>query len=260
MTTRARRFPPGKRQDEIAARIMAAGTTTAAELADQFGVSLVTLHRDLDALARRGMVRRFHGGVTAQPSSVFESNVTYRLALATERKRQIAAEAVRLVEPGMSVLLDDSTTTLALVDRLTEVRPLTVISNFLPIINAVARWPDVDLVALGGVYSSTHDSFLGAPCVEAAEALRADLGFFSFAGVADGAVYHPEPAVVSVKRALMKIAKRRVLLVDHSKIGRSALHRASTVDAFEQVITDGEADPASLEELRSQVPVLRARP
>lgn len=258
MTTQAR-FPPDKRQDEIAARIMAAGTTTAAELADQFGVSLVTVHRDLDALARRGMVRRFHGGVTAQPSSVFESNVTYRLSLATAQKRRIASEAARLVEPGMSVLLDDSTTTLALVERLAEVRPLTVISNFLPIISAVARWPEVDLVALGGVYSSTHDSFLGAPCVEAANALRADLGFFSFAGVADGAVYHPEPAVVAVKRALMKAAKRRVLLVDHSKIGRSALHRATTVDAFERVITDGEADPESVDELRRHVPVLRAK-
>jgi DeoR/GlpR family transcriptional regulator of sugar metabolism len=259
VTTQAR-SGPDKRQDEIAARIIAAGTTTAAELADQFGVSLVTVHRDLDALARRGMVRRFHGGVTAQPSSVFESNVTYRLSLATAQKRQIAAEAARLVEPGMSVLLDDSTTTLALVERLAEVRPLTVISNFLPIISAVARWPDVDLVALGGVYSSTHDSFLGAPCVEAANALRADLGFFSFAGVADDAVYHPEPAVVAVKRALMKVVKRRVLLADHSKIGRTALHRATTLDAFEQVITDGDADPASLEELRRQVPVLVAKP
>lgn len=260
MAGTARRAALDERQDEIAAQIMSAGTTTAAELAEHFGVSLVTMHRDLDALARRGMVRRFHGGVTAQPSSVFESNVTYRLALAAAEKQQIAAAAAPLIEPGMSVLLDDSTTTLALLDQLVDVRPLTIITNFLPIIRTVVEWSEIDLVALGGVYNSTHDSFLGAPCVEAAAALRADIGFFSFAGVADGAVYHPEPEVVVVKRALMEIAKRRVLLVDHSKIGRTALHRAATIDAFEQVVTDAGADRAALADLRRrQIPVVTAK-
>jgi DeoR/GlpR family transcriptional regulator of sugar metabolism len=69
-----------------------------------------------------------------------------------------------------------TTTTLALLDALAEVRPPAIVSNFLLIISAAAQRSDIDVVALGGFYSVTDDSFLGAPCVAAAAGLRADLG------------------------------------------------------------------------------------
>src|SRR5688572_17268828 len=97
-----------QRQEQISQVVLSSGSATAQELAVAFGVSLNTVHRDLDELERQGIVRKFHGGVTAQPSGVFESNVAYRLKRMLPEKRAIARHAARFVEPGMSIMLDDS--------------------------------------------------------------------------------------------------------------------------------------------------------
>lgn len=244
-----RRKDPGSRQQDVAAYLMQVGTASAQDLADRFDVSLVTAHRDLDELARRGLVRKFHGGVTAQPSSVFESNVAYRRQLAVAAKREIARAAVTLIEPGMSVLFDDSTTTLELAELAVDVDPLTVITNFAPIVSLLMGRRNIRLIALGGEYNESHDSFLGAPCHAAARSLHADLGFFSFAGVADGGVYHQEQEIVVTKRALLAVPGRRILLADHGKLGRTALHRVAELPEFERLVTDSGADPATVREL-----------
>ncbi len=255
MAKKAGSRDPSSRQQAIADYVMSEGTAVAQELADRFDVSLVTMHRDLDELVRRGIVRKYRGGVTALPSSVFESNVAFRLNTATSEKAAIAQAARAMVEPGMSVLLDDSTTTLAIAEALHGTGPLTIITNFLPIIRQVVQWDDVRLISLGGQYNTLHDSFIGAPLAESASALRADLGFFSFAGVDPHGVYHQEQDVVTAKQAMMGTAARRVIVADSSKLGRTALHRVSPLDGFEQLITDGGARPAVVAALSEAIPV-----
>ncbi|NEE10819.1 DeoR/GlpR transcriptional regulator, partial [Streptomyces sp. SID7499] len=93
------------------------------------GVSLMTVHRDLDDLARQGVLRRFRGGASALPSTVFESSLDYRLGVNTAEKNAVARAAAALVEPGMSVMLDDSTTVLVMAGLLVDLAPLTVVTN-----------------------------------------------------------------------------------------------------------------------------------
>lgn len=258
MTRNGGQRDPAGRQQALAEHVMREGTAVAQELADQFGVSLVTVHRDLDQLVRRGIVRKYRGGVTAQPSSVFESNVAFRSSTAVAQKQAMARAARVLVEPGMSVLLDDSTSTLALAEALHDVAPLTVVTNFLPTVRALTAREDVTLICLGGVYNAVHDSFVGASCTEAARALRTDIGFYSFAGVDDGGVYHQEQEVVATKRGLLDVAHRRVLVVDHSKLGRTALHRVAGLETFSEVVTDDGAPAEVLAALRERLPVVVA--
>ena len=246
------RGKPAARQRDIAGVVVRSGSITVAELAEKFNVSLMTVHRDLDELERQGVVRKFRGGVTAQPSSVFESHVSFRMSHAPASKEMIAREARELVEPGMAVMLDDSTSALALARLLGDVTPLTVITNFVEILRLATTWHDTRLICLGGEYNAAHDSFLGVSCIEALSTLRVDLLFASVSTVADGHVYHQEQEIVMVKRAMMAAATRRVLLVDATKLGRVALHRLAPVTDFDVVITDGGADPAVLRELREE--------
>ncbi|TDD69302.1 DeoR/GlpR transcriptional regulator [Jiangella aurantiaca] len=229
----------GARQDLIADHVLREGSVTASQLAEAFGVSLMTVHRDLDELERQGVVRKFHGGVSAQPSSVFESNVAYRLRTARAEKAAIARFARTLVEPGMAVMLDDSTTTLGVAELLADAAPLTVITNFLQVINAMSRADRVRLIALGGEYYPTHDSFLGVPCIEAIESLRADVLLTSTSAASGGLTYHQEQEIVLVKRAMMRSANRKVLLMDHTKLGGTALHQLALLTDFDDVVVDG---------------------
>lgn len=243
-----RRGPAG-RQEAIAEHVLSRGSATAAELAERFEVSLMTIHRDLDELERQGVVRKYRGGVTAQPSGVFESNVGYRMKSMQAEKDAIAAKAVELIEPGMAVMLDDSTTTLALARRLEGITPLTVVTNFLEGLNLLSRVRGIRLMALGGDYDPLHNSFLGVSCVEAIESLQVDLCFVSTSAVSGAYAYHQEQHIVSVKRAMLACAARNVLLLDHTKLGRPALHRVAPLSAFDRVIVDHGASAEALREL-----------
>ncbi|GAA2459237.1 DeoR/GlpR family DNA-binding transcription regulator [Actinomadura vinacea] len=240
---------PAGRQDAISEFVLSAGSVTAAELAERYKVSLMTIHRDLDELERRGVVRKFRGGVTAQPSGVFESNVAYRRKSMLAEKNAVADRALALIEPGMAVMLDDSTTVLALARRLPGITPLTVVTNFLEGLNLLAGAPGIRLMAVGGDHDPLHDSFLGVACVEAVESLSVDLCFVSTSAVSGGYAYHQEQHIVSVKRAMIAAAARNVLLLDNTKLGRAALHRLAPLSAFERVIVDSGASADSLRDL-----------
>jgi DeoR/GlpR family transcriptional regulator of sugar metabolism len=160
----------------------------------------------------------------------------------------------------MSVMLDDSTTTLELAKLLKNVTPLTVITNFVPIIRLAVEMRDTSLIALGGEYHRLHESFLGVGCVEAIRALHADIVFVSTSAVRRGAAYHQEEEIVWVKRAMIGAAERRVLLVDHTKLERVALHHVAPLADLTCIVTDAAAAPASLTELRESHPNVQVAP
>ncbi|MEO3979045.1 DeoR/GlpR family DNA-binding transcription regulator [Streptomyces sp. CAU 1734] len=237
---------PAARQRAIAAYVLARRESSAAELAERFTVSLMTVHRDLDELERQGVVRKFRGGVTAQPSGVFEAHVAYRLTAMRREKEALAERAVTLIEPGMAVLLDDSTSALAVARRMAAITPLTVVTNFLQTLTLLAAARGIRLMALGGDYDPLHSSFLGVSCVEAVQAVRADLSFTSASAASAGLAYHQEQHIVSVKRAMLDSADRNVLLLDHSKLGRTALHRLVPLSRFDLVLVDDGAPAGAL--------------
>lgn len=231
------------------------GSATAGELAELTGVSVMTVHRDVDDLARRGLLRKFRGGVSAQPSSVFESDVEYRLGARLEQKRAIAECATALVEPGTSLLLDDSTTALQLARRLEQFTPLTVVTNYRRVIDELCGVTDIRLIALGGEYSRTHDSFNGLSCTEAIARVHVDVAFVSTSAMSTTMTFHQEQEIVQVKRAMLASASRRVLLMDSGKLTRTALHQLTPLSGYDDLVVDDGAAPELLAELRESVRV-----
>jgi len=241
---------PEQRQTWIADVVMERGTMSAQELSAMFGVSVMTVHRDLDELERQGIVRKYRGGVTAQPSGVFESNVAYRRKAMRAAKRAIARQAVGHVEPGMSIMLDDATTTAEMIPYFAELTPLQVATNYLGVMPALSQIRGVGLMALGGDYDPLHDAFLGTRCLECIEAIRVDAVFVSTSALSGRYAYHQEDRIVAVKRKMLEAAGRRYLLMDHSKLGKVALHRLVPLVQFDLVIVDSGASESALADLK----------
>lgn len=239
------RSPSGRsaRQREILDHVLAAGTASAAELAALTGRSTMTVHRDLDDLAARGLLRRFHGGVSALPTSVFESSSDFRMQRHPEAKEALARVAVGFVEPGMSVMLDDSTTVLALARLLRDVGPLTVLTNYRQVVELLIDAPDVRLIVIGGLYSRTHDSFIGPPDQTGLDSYAVDVVFQSTSTMDARTTYHQEQDVVSMKRPMLAAGTRRVLMMDATKVGQTSLHRYAAVSEFTDVILTDDVDP-----------------
>jgi DeoR/GlpR family transcriptional regulator of sugar metabolism len=228
---------PEDRRQAIMDVLMEAGTASVEDLSLRFGVSKMTVHRDLDDLEQAGLLRKVHGGASIQSSPQFESDFRYREKIATAEKRLIAEHAATLVEPGQSIIIDDSSTTGAIVPFLKDIRPLTVITNNLGVIAELSGAAGVNLIALGGQYSKKFNGFFGIVTEESLRSLRADVAFLSSSAIEGAMAFHQDQEVVQTKRQMVKSAARKYLLVDHGKFGRSALHFMTGLEAFDAVLT-----------------------
>ena len=231
---------PEDRRQAIMDVLMEAGTASVEDLSLRFGVSKMTVHRDLDDLEQAGLLRKVHGGASIQSSPQFESDFRYREKIAISEKRRIAEHAASLIEPGQSILIDDSSTTGAIADCIRDIRPLTVITNNLGVITSLSGAPGINVIALGGQYSKKFNGFFGIVTDEALRSLRVDIAFLSSSAIEGTAAFHQDQEVVQAKRLMAKAAKRTYLLVDHDKFGRSALHFLTGLDAFDAVLTGAE--------------------
>jgi DeoR/GlpR family transcriptional regulator of sugar metabolism len=242
-----------RRQGQIADHVLKNGSAAIKDLAELFGISLITAHRDLDELERQGMVRKLRGYVTAEPSSLFDSNVRYRLTAAMREKETLAKFALTQIEPGQSILLDESTTALMVARLLPSKTPLTVITNFAMILNELSEVKGIDLISLGGEYLPFLAAFGGEVCQASLEAVRADVLFMSTSAVSDCVTLHQDQRTMAGKRAMMSSAKHRVLLVDHTKFGKVALHKLAPLQDFDLVVVDSGIEEAQLNQLRECV-------
>lgn len=247
---------PIQRQEQIAEHVLNHGSISAKKLASIFNVSVMTVHRDLDELERQGVLRKLRGAAEPQPSSLFESNVRYRLRAAKAEKEALARHAIKKIEPGQAVMLDDSTTALPLVGLLHNVTPLTVITNFAMGLRELSMVKGIKLISLGGEYLSGHDAFTGVVCETAVASLRADILFMSTSAISGCVAMHQEQEIIRTKRAMLGSAEYKVLLLDHHKLGKVALHRLARLEEFDLIVVDSGVDKRGLAELREcDVPV-----
>ena len=236
----ARELSKSERLQQISEIVRGEGEIGLDNLAVQLGVSRMTIHRDLEILEARGVLRKIRNGATAQPSSAFESNLEFRLTQAAEAKERMAAQAARLVEPGDVVLLDESTTLLPLLDHLRKIDGLTIITNFMPIQASAAKSGTFRLIGLGGEYVPQYGSVSGPMCEAMVSQLTINRYFTSISAIVGSGAFHPNSMIASAKRAMMRASVHRYLLADTSKFLRTALHRVAGLDEFDQIIIDAE--------------------
>ena len=244
------------RLNQIAELVLRNASVNIQDLVEMFQVSKMTIHRDLDELEQQGILHKERGRATAQPTYLFESHLNYRINASKKEKEAIGTAAFAHVEPGDAVMLDDSTTILALARKLVDISHLTVITNFLTTVEIMRSCRQINLISLGGDYLFRYNAVAGDLCEQMINGLRVNTLFMSSSAVSDGYLFHQEEVIVRVKRAMIKSASRRILLVDHTKLGKQALREVAPITDFNLVIVDSGADPAEINAIREHgVPV-----
>lgn len=213
------------------------------DLALRFGVSKMTIHRDLDDLEQAGLLRKLRGGASVEPGTQFESDFRIRARQDMEAKARMARAAAALVEPGMTVLVNDGSMAAVLAETLLDRRPLTVITNNAAVIDRLRNEVRLRLIALGGEFDAKYNGFFGMVTESALSRLRADLAFISSPAVSGLSVFHMDPDVVRTKRAMMAAAGQSCLLVNHKRFGTAALHLLAGLAEFQTIITDDDPGP-----------------
>jgi DeoR/GlpR family transcriptional regulator of sugar metabolism len=240
------------RRQSMTEAVMAEGSVRIEDLAERFGISLMTAHRDLDELVSRGILRKTRGIASAASTSLIESSDVYRSSRQSVEKKALALAAMRFVEPGQAIFFDDSTTVLQMAQYLPSKVPLTVITNSLTLMNELKSVRDLTLLGLGGQYYNWCNAFMGRMTTHEISQLRADTLFMSMSAITDDIVFHQFLEMVDTKRAMFESASTRILLADHSKFDRRALHGFSPLTSFDIVIVDDGTPAVHLDRMRSK--------
>ena len=226
------------------------GAVTVSELCEQFGVSEMTVRRDLAALERKGLLRRVHGGAVSARGRSYEPPFLMRSSQHAQEKQRIAEAALSLIHDGDSIALDVGTTTLEIAKRLSDVRNLTIVTPSLHIANVLADNPHNRIILTGGILRPGELSLVGPFAERIFAELFVDKLFLGIGGLhleAGLTEYNLEDA--QVKRAMLRSAKECIVVTDSSKLGRIAFAAVGPISVMHTLITDDKADPAIVSRL-----------
>jgi DeoR/GlpR family transcriptional regulator of sugar metabolism len=140
-----------ERQQLIVNLLVEDKTVDVDDLAERFSVSKMTIHRDLDDLEQAGVLRKVRGGATIDAGTQFESDFRIRERQDGEAKVAMAQEALAIIEPGMTIMVNDGSMAAVLGEMLLRKRPLTVITNNAAIMERLKGENGITLIALGGI-------------------------------------------------------------------------------------------------------------
>jgi DeoR family transcriptional regulator, glycerol-3-phosphate regulon repressor len=242
---------PRARREKILALVKQAGYVPIEALVASFQVTPQTLRVDLNALADEGRVVRHHGGASI-PSSVINTDYDARRSDFADAKASLAQAVARSLSDKSSVYLALGTTMLAMASALNVRSGLKVITNHTEAAQVLARQASFDVVVLGGRLDPRNLGTTGPMTLEAVAGYRPDVCILSAGGIdAEGNIldyYEHEAAIV---RLMIKRSRRSILVVDHSKFGRSASVMVGHVQEIDQLFTD-KPPPAGLKKLLKQ--------
>ncbi|WP_067975704.1 DeoR/GlpR family DNA-binding transcription regulator [Nocardiopsis trehalosi] len=244
-----------ERQHSVLQRARAEGRVDVAVLAAEFEVTYETVRRDLTALERRGVLRRVHGGAIPVERLGFEPALTVRDNVMTAEKERIAKAALAEVPDEGAIFLDAGSTTGRLAERLPADRELTVVTNSLSIVSVLTSRSNINLLVIGGRLRPRTQATVDAWALRVLEETYVDVAFMATNGLSvERSATTTDTAEAMVKRAMVRAARRVVLLADHTKIGNDHFTRFAGLDDFDALITDTGLDEGLAEEIRALGP------
>jgi len=215
------------------------GAVYVTELSQAFGVSTMTIRRDLDWLEEMALVKRVHGGAVAYQGLVFEKPFLERGGEFSQEKQAIGRLAAQLVRDGETIILDAGTTTQQVARHLVDKKDLTVVTNALPVAQELARFLQVSTILLGGMLKRKELCTVGPMVTQELSPLAVDRFFLSAAGftVEKGAT-DPDLRETEVKQAMIRAAREVVLVADSSKWGVVTFAQIAPWSAIHKLVTD----------------------
>lgn len=243
---------PEERIEEMRDLIAERGTVRIDQLARDFGVSEMTIRRDLDELEALGFARRVRGGAIALGPEPWER----RHRLNARAKAKIAEKLLPLVPANGTVAFDASTTIYRLASSIETTRDLVVVTNGWDTFHSMKTTPGVTALLTGGTEEPRTGSLVGPMAVRAAQSFLYDT-FFSSAAAMDSELGPSEAAMAEseVKRAFGQTSDRIVLAVDHSKLGTRAQARVFDFEQIDLLVTDLDPSDPRLDPYRELVEV-----
>jgi DeoR/GlpR family transcriptional regulator of sugar metabolism len=227
-------------------------TISASELCSLLAVTPATIRRDLAALEQEGVLVRSHGGAVSRMSSTrFQPSYETLARSNSVEKAAITREAEKLIFDGDTVFLEGSTTVLELAGRLRNRNRLTVVTNSPTIVCQLQHSAGVTVLCTGGDLQKDTVYFSGEWAQRALSEIRLDKAVMGVSAIDPGyGISTANHAEAQIKKMIVKAAKTRIALADHSKFGRQSFAYVGPVNDINILVTDSATESRYVSDLR----------
>jgi DeoR/GlpR family transcriptional regulator of sugar metabolism len=243
------RVDASTRRRLILERVAEQQSIEAQTLANELGVSVMTIRRDIKRLEQDGFLRQTYGGATAQITRSIELGINSRALQYSTQKRLIGMQAAHLIEPGQTLFLGEGTTTAQFAQFLPPLPRLLVVTTSLSHASLLGS-RKIRVVVVGGNLHADELIMTGVIAEATIQRFYADVCVLGAAGIdPQVGITELDHEVAALHRLMLERARRRLILADHSKIGFCAAAVVAPVETIETLITDAEAPPELVEQL-----------
>lgn len=209
------------------------------ELSELFGVSEETIRRDLDRLDKMGLATKTYGGAVLVESSSTDMPFNVRKKKNLRGKRILAETISTLISDGDHIMIDSSTTAVAIVKALQEKERLTIVTNSIEVLVELADVSGWDVISTGGSLKENSLALVGPKAVESIGTFNADVMIMSCKGIdMQKGITDANEMFSQVKKAMMRSAKKKILAVDHTKFEKVAFSQICEITDMDMIVTD----------------------
>ena len=235
------------RQKEILELLNQTEKVLITDLSNHFSVSEMTLRRDLDILAQKGVIKRIRGGAIKINQGSYEMPFEMRCDKEYEAKSIISKKAASMIRDGETVVIDTGTTALVVAEELAERNNLTILTSSLRVAWLLADRPNINLIVLGGVVRKGERSLVGELVEDVFENFFPDTFIMGVGGIdAECGFTDFDIDDVKVKRKAIKSSQRTIVVADESKIEKKAFVKIASINEIDTFITNR---PLSMEKI-----------
>jgi DeoR/GlpR family transcriptional regulator of sugar metabolism len=231
------------------------GSVKVSDLANEFGVSCMTIRRDLLALSESGFIERIHGGAIALNDGFgsMEQTIVHRINHLTQEKRSIASAAAKLIKSGETIFISAGSTTYWLAQNILYRSNLTVIVNSLIIAKLLSTSEKIEIIVAGGFLRKGELSLVGYLAENYLQDIHVDKVFMGVNGIdPDVGITSTNTQELMTDRSILKLSKNIIVVADHTKFGTISSGRVAPLSMVKTIVTSNLVSPQVVSAIKKQ--------
>lgn len=241
------------RQKDILALVEKHGEITIKELSERLSVSTMTIHRDLEYLEEQRYLFKKRGAAVFVEQTDRNDGDFY-----AEEKRAIGIAVAKMIEPGQSIVFDNSTTALECAKYMDLSMRCIFYTTSIETAKVLSNFPNSVLYCSGGYFFPETRGFVGSQAEQFVESIKADVCIIGVSGISiESGLTCPYPMHTELQKKIISSAKKRILVADHSKFGKVALEKVAEFSDIDVIVTDNGLSDEIYEQYKEHINIIK---
>ena len=240
-----------ERREEIIDLIRESGKVKVSELSEKYGISEVSIRKDLEVLEAQGHLSRVHGGAVGLNKLYVNMDLNERFRTNAQAKRKLAEHAAAFIEDNDTIMMNAGTTLTYVLRAIRDKKNITIVTNSVQNATEAALYSSFNVILLGGELDSKYQFTYGEDALRQLENYHATKCILSVDGICSSSgltLYYSNEA--SLAKKMIECSNEVIVTADSSKLGKNAFARITDVSKMNVLVTTPSENKTELNSLK----------